>query len=1350
MGAKKHLFLFVLLTITFLFCSAAEEEYDVRNMGYRSGLRNEITYSIIQDKRGYIWIGTDNGIFRYDGNQFLHINASNSPIISNTVNSLYYEPEKDRMWIGTALGLFVMDVPAIEIKPAVPEIIPDNVKTYNIVSIKKGESNTIWFVNRHNNILRYDTKTDKISVFNSANTKNLGDSFWDVEEDDKGNLLVGTDGEGVKLLDYSKRKVTEFRNNPGEPERIAGNTINTLYKDHAGYIWIGSTKGLSVYNPASRSFVTHHHRAQEPVSLPNDNIQSILELNNGNLWLGHPDGGISIIYPADIAGTIAGIPNFNDISSVLPSVGADLNSREIHKIFQDRFNNVWIGYSNGGIDFIGHGQRLFNIVGKYSGHERLDDVITSLFPIRESRHRMWLGSEGKIILYEPGKALERYRIPEAGKIHSIYDTGNGTLLLGHEKGLSAYNLKTKTGKTFNFPLGTSAVYAIAKIRESEYILGTSDGVYLFNGSTVSKIPQMSQTVKSFDCYSILMDSYNRIWIATHGDGVFVYDSNFRLIKHLNESTHTLTTSSIRHIYQDSRGWIWIGGKGGITCVKDLNNLSDNLYYNNLKDLGTPHVRAINEDIFGNIWFSTTTGMSRLEKNTRRINNYDYRQGIPASTFMDAVTAQDSDGNIYFGALAGLCVFNPKTIDAMDSPTPVNITEIQFPENLNYDGKIVPADSVEGRFELPYDRNSFTVRFVMPDHYLAENMEYAYMMDGLDTIWIPIGNENAVQFHNLPPGKYNFRVRARLRNQDWDDAVLSCAEIVVNPPLWLTWWAKALYVIIACALIYFALRYFYKRLKNKDVLELERRESEREKEINEERLRFFTNITHELRTPLTLIISPLEDLVADKSINEKQRHCLNLIHKNSLRLLNLVNQLLEFRKTETQNRVLKVEKGNLNTLVTEIGLRFKELNRNTNIDINVDTRQDIEDFFFDPEVVRIIVNNFLSNALKYTRAGHITLSVKAADTGSDRRVTIEVADTGIGIPTEAIPHIFERYYQAKRDSHVSGTGIGLALVKSLSDLHGGEVTVESVEGKGSVFRFSLRMDNTYPQALHSEPADKSDSGTDAAAEQKDTRPCILVVEDDDDIRRYIADSFNEDYRVVTAGDGAEALEKARTDIPDIIISDVMMPIMDGVSLCRTIKSDVSTSHIPVILLTAKDSLRDKEEGYECGADSYLTKPFTAKLLKNRIQNILESRKKLSEFFMKWSVKPDHAPVTASDVSKEPDITVNKLDEEFMNRLNAIIQEHISDDQLSMEMIQNKMNMSYSTFYRKIKALTGISGNEYIRKIRLSHVKKLLDEGYSVSEAAWSSGFNDLVYFRKCFKKEFGATPSEYSRPTEQPQ
>lgn len=526
------------------------------------------------------------------------------------------------------------------------------------------------------------------------------------------------------------------------------------------------------------------------------------------------------------------------------------------------------------------------------------------------------------------------------------------------------------------------------------------------------------------------------------------------------------------------------------------------------------------------------------------------------------------------------------------------------------------------------------------------------------------------------------------------------------------------------------------------LELEKKKSLNEQELNNERLRFYTNITHELRTPLTLILGPLEDLVNDSHVPTFYSNKIKVIHSSAIRLLNLINQILEFRKTETQNRKLTVSKGDLGSLVTETGLRYKELNRNEKItfQISIDARE--TKLYFDTDIISTILNNLLSNAIKYTSEGEIRLIMRSIVEEENKYTEIVVSDTGYGIDAEALPHIFDRYYQAKGKHQASGTGIGLALVKSLADLHEGTLQVESEIGKGTTFSLRLLTENTYSSALHKEEKpetiliepEKSEEEEDK--EEADVRPMLLVVEDNDDIREYIVSSFSNNYRIITATNGKEGLEQAQKHIPDIIISDIMMPVMDGIEFCKRVKEDVRTSHIPVILLTAKDSIQDKEEGYESGADSYLTKPFSAKLLNSRIHNLLESRRKLALLIANRTkeLKPEQP--------QEP-IKLSRLDEEFLARFTSIVEENVDIDKLDMSFMMDKMNMSHSTLYRKIKGLTGISGNEFIRKIRLKNsLRLLMEEGLNISEAAYASGFNDLGYFRTCFKEEYGMAPSEY--------
>lgn len=534
-------------------------------------------------------------------------------------------------------------------------------------------------------------------------------------------------------------------------------------------------------------------------------------------------------------------------------------------------------------------------------------------------------------------------------------------------------------------------------------------------------------------------------------------------------------------------------------------------------------------------------------------------------------------------------------------------------------------------------------------------------------------------------------------------------------------------------------------------ESEKKSHEQEQELNDERLRFYTNITHELRTPLTLILGPLEDLVKSNTLSSKDHHRISVIHQSAVRLLNLINQILDFRKTETQNKRLCVTKGNLTNVVYEVGLKYKELNSKPDIQILIEAEEENMFLFFDKEIITMILDNLISNALKYTDKGYIRIRTEWVTENGIRYAQLSVEDTGYGIGKEALAHIFERYYQESGEHQASGTGIGLALVKNLVKLHEGDIQVKSLPDVGTTFYLRLLADNTYPQALHGEDMhtekqdikeEESTIKPEVIEPDKNARPIILVVEDNADIRDYIADSFTDLYEVKTAANGKEGLQIATDCIPDIIVSDIMMPVMNGVTMCQKLKADIRTSHIPVILLTAKDSITDKEEGYQAGADSYLTKPFSASLLQSRISNLLTQRRLLSERF---AIRPEK-PERQSMEEKRAIITesMNKLDKEFLDKITNTITEGLAAaENIDITVLSNVMCMSSSTLYRKVKALTGMSTNEYIRKIKMQLAEKFLLEGkYSISEIAFKVGINSSVYFRQCFKEEFGMSASEY--------
>ena len=722
-------------------------------------------------------------------------------------------------------------------------------------------------------------------------------------------------------------------------------------------------------------------------------------------------------------------------------------------------------------------------------------------------------------------------------------------------------------------------------------------------------------------------------------------------------------------------------------------------------------------------------------------NYDYHDNLPMGSFSRGSVTYGQDGNFYFGSINGLCYFNPEVVLQERKSPPAFITNIEITDPLNKpeNGQSTIALNGQKNVQLKYTQNSFSIRFNIQNYALVNQVEYAYMLKGLENSWYTLTDPNNVTFRNLPPGKYQFQVKTRMRNQAWSDATTSL-NIRIAPPLWLTWWAKSFYILLSLIILFSILYAYKKRLDAEALYQLEKQSHEHEQELNNERLRFYTNITHELRTPLTLILGPLEDIQKSDTLSTKDAQKISVIHQSAIRLLNLINQILEFRKTETQNKKLCVSRDNLVPLIREIGLKYKELNRKPAVDIRLVVEKEHMPIYFDKEIIQTILDNLISNALKYTEKGSISIGIRQVERAEVNYTEIRVSDTGYGIKPEALPHIFDRYYQEGGKHQASGTGIGLSLVKNLVALHEGEIRVESAPNQGSTFYVSLLTDNSYPQALHADSQEKESNVQHIEEAQvnqvsSSDKPILLVVEDNPDICDYIAESFSDHFEVKTAANGKLGKESALKEIPDIIVSDIMMPVMDGNEMCRELKKDVRTSHIPIILLTAKDSLRDKEEGYQVGADSYLTKPFSASLLHSRIENLLQSRRNLANHFSANAAISNKAAVITE--------SLNKLDNEFIHKINQLIEERLSSDKIDISYLSDKMCMSNSTLYRKMKALTGLSTNEYVRKIRMKHAEQYLLEGkYNISEIAFKVGINNLFYFRQCFKEEFGCIPSEY--------
>jgi signal transduction histidine kinase/ligand-binding sensor domain-containing protein/DNA-binding response OmpR family regulator len=1320
------------LCILLFTCKVTAQPFTMKHLSVEDGLSNNYVLDMAQDGQGFIWVATMSGLNRFDGRNFTVYKENNSKLVNNAVNTLLYDSEDNMLWIGTRDGVCLFNCSTRQFENFSSS---NDVEVKNVVHFSQATDGGIWMTGHSDAIIHFDKKTKKCTPLPQGKNKtNL--CTCDMGN---GQLFVGHAQNGLTVIDRENNTSKNYLHDPKNPKSLPGNSVYSVCIDRAGNIWVGTNQGLALFNAQTEEFLVFRHEPANPHSLIADHIYNLQEMEDGRLWIAADIGGVSILDLHNISFMNPDAARFINISADADKSG--LSSGNTRSLLQDSFGNIWIGNYSSGLDFISHTQPAFHILPYINLQGSKNEPVWGIWADNDGQ--VWLGGENEIVVFKDGKLKKRYDITPYltrpyGQVFSIQGNAVGALLLGiYDDGLLKHD--TRNDRIERIPLDMEHIDIITFFEDADgrIWIGTEYGIYSCNNEIIHKKTDLDSQLPDKSVYGILRDRQGKLWIGTYAGGIAILDSADKLTARLS-TDNGFCSNSISQLYMDSQGSVWATTLNGIAYIKDTNHPEQFELYNDKHGLEENYVRAIQEDKAGNILISTNSGISFWDKEKQKFDNYDHRDGVPVGNFIEGSACITSDGAIYFGSLNGVCYFNPAEISVNRQVAPVQILECKgFNRQTESRSEEFPIPSADGNINLRYRQNSFRISFSVPDYSQNQQVEYAYMMEGLDDVWYSTQGENHITFRNISPGEYTFKVKARLKNRDWDESHITTMNVNIHPPLWLAWYAKLFYALILGLGIYAWLRFYKRKLNLETSLELEKRNSRNEQELNQERLRFYTNITHELRTPLTLILGPLEDLLHDSDLPSLYSGKIKTIHGSAIRLLNLINQILEFRKTETQNRRLTVARGDLKNLVTEIGLRYQELSRNDKVKFHIAIETEATMLYFDADIIATVLNNLLSNAVKYTPEGEIGLTLSAVEEHGDRFTEIRVSDTGHGINAQDLPRIFDRYFQAKGKHQASGTGIGLALVKSLADLHHGTLHVESAEGEGTAFKFRILTDNTYPDALHKEAEKQLPAPeTDKKEEDADSRAVILVVEDNDDIREYIVSSFTSNYRVTTAANGKDGLATAQKDIPDIIVSDIMMPVMDGIEFCRAVKEDIRTSHIPVILLTAKDSIRDKEEGYESGADSYLTKPFSAKLLRSRIQNLLESRRKLARQITDRTrkIKPEKG---------EAPLKISKLDEEFLLKLTRIIEENRDMERLDIAFLSKKMNMSHSTFYRKVKGLTGISANEFIRKVRLKNSLQLLSSGkYNVSEAAYATGFNDLAYFRECFKEEYGMTPTEY--------
>ena len=1343
----KKLLLFLGLILQVLALTASTSSI-FKNLGLKEGLSNGFVNDMIIDGQGFIWAATESGLTRIAGTKCTIFKNNNSNIDNDGIVGLYYNKESNSIWILFKNG----HIDVFDCKTQQFIHFTQKIPKKSVADIKGAADGGIWIAYYDGTIQHYTPKNQKFSTISNKRLPNIKNGIRSITDDGNDHLYIGLRIEGLYVYNLRTQKTKYFRHNPNDPQSLPGDNVRSICIDHAKNIWVGTNLGLGLLDPFTGKFKVFKHIANNPASLAGDNIHQIIEMNDRTLWIASDIGGISVLDLNLYKNPLTEELKFSQITKE----NSGLSSNNNRRIIQDSFGNIWIANYSMGIDFIAKSAATINTL-QYMG-KALEEV-TGLYC--DHQGNLWIGRDNLMSLYQNGKLMQTWNFSSylsnsSSSIYVFEEDKKGNIWCGtSDNGVLKFNPHTHSFTRINYAQNLD-VHALCENAQGKMWVGTEAGIFSVENDKINKEQELNRQMGKNPTiiYSIKEDNYGQIWIGTLDRGVFVFSKQMKLIVHLTEK-NLLATNSINHIIKDADGGIWMATMRGLAYVQNPLQPGAIKNYNERYGIKDSHIRAISQDKQGNIWVSMFSGIACLNIHKQRFYNYDYESGIPTSNFVEASAVTTPDGTIYFGSPGGICFFNPQQLTEPKAVSPIQIINCERVGKLSdqFASRLISPNK-EGIICLSHDDNTFKINFTIKDFSQEGNVEYSYMMKGLDDQWYETEGDNEVTFRNLKPGDYTFIIRAKLKNQDWEDASTAEMKVVVNPPLWLTWWAKLCYVLLIMGILGYFFRSYQKQLLLRNSLVQEKWESKQRQQVNEERLRFFTNITHELRTPLTLILGPLEDLMEDKEIAERVHHKIGCIHASAERLLNLINDILEFRKTQTQNRKLTVAKANLGAFVREIGVRFKDLNQNSRLNIRLNIKTGVPELYFDSEVINTVINNLMSNAIKYTPEGSITLSLTMPE---DNTAAIAVEDTGYGIDKDALPHICDRYYQENGNHQASGTGIGLALVKSLATLHQAELTVESEKGRGSKFTFSLKADPTYPEALHKD--DNQDLATAENAEENETtskeptediRPLLLIVEDNADIRLYIEESLHEDYRIIQACNGREGMEQAFSKVPDIIVSDIMMPEMDGIKMTHILKEDIRTSHIPIILLTAKTSINDQEEGYDSGADSYLTKPFSAKLLHSRIRNILSGRRRLADYIVQKNISQFETSADEQQTSqkateeKEDAMTcqISNLDKKFLEKLNKLIETHISTDDLDMAFMTDKMAMSHSTFYRKVKALTGMSANEYIKKAKLRHSMTLLKKGeYSIAEVAILAGFNNLGNFRESFKREFGKSPSE---------
>ncbi|MBK0383593.1 response regulator [Pedobacter sp. SD-b] len=1310
---------------------------------------NSVT-SIAQDKKGMMWFGTAKGLIRFDGielktiqSKFKNINPKETGNI-NDINIDSY----GKIWIAADKGVWIYD-PVLDSAEKFFENETNATPLTFVKCVKEMANGEVW-LGTNIGIRIYDPKKKKLTEVSNKVLFSLNSINCLYQKKD-GAIWIGTNSGLYKLIDKQndRIKVQAFFNSTSNNKSIISNDINVLLEDKAGNLWVGTQAGLDYFDIKKNQFI-HFNK-----NLTNNVIRALTIDKNQRLWVGTYDG-ITLIDSFRVTNHIK-----HDPDSPLSLV-----DNKIKFLYSDKYGSVWIGSYYGGINYWNEKQLNFSKIDEGNGHKLGFKVVSSI--LQDGAEKIYFGTEGEGISVLDAKTNKYQYVnklnsnEKIGAIKTMCFSGKDNIWIGtFNSGLIFYNVKSKASIVYksrpddDHSLSSNKIISIAKISNGKILAGTlNSGLNILDTNTGRVIRLQHNDA---DGTSIPSNTIRDLLVDDNGDVYMGTPVNFYMVKKANQTANgkfifdklplfnqqNKQKVSVQDILKASNGQIWVA-----TLNMGLLYLKNGKLYNAAIDKDIA-VFSVLEDHDGKLWLSTDKGILRYDPKKASSKIYNLNDGIAANAFARGSKLFSKDGRIYFGGASGVTSFNPKELGTINKYAPnIVITNFKlFDKDIEVgDSTAILKKSIADtkKIKLDYDQNIFTINFSMPNYIIHGKKVYQYRLKGLDDKWATTNNPS-VSFTIQQGGTYIFEVKG-INGDGYKTAGTTALEIVVNSAPWKTWWAYLFYMMIILGAFGLFIYFFQSKLILQHKLNLETIELDNQQKLNQQKLQFFTNVSHEFRTPLTLISGPLQKLIEDYKGPYQYYAPLITIKKNTDQLTKLINELLDFRKFEDHRLALKAAEGNIVEFLKEIFLSFLPQAKLNNYTYNFKAEEENILVYFDPDKLEKVFYNLISNAFKHTpEKGSICLEISK----KENEVVVSVKDTGDGMKAEELEKIFDQFYEIQGQKHYGhfryGSGIGLAIVKSVIDLHKGKIKVSSQGGKGSVFITYLPLGKNHLSeseivtefkendlSLYSitEPL-SSKIIKEFEWEEDIDKECVLVVEDNLEVGKFIQNILSDYYNVVLAENGVLGFQNAIIKQPSLIVSDMMMPEMDGLEFCQKIKNDIRTSHIPFILLSARTSLVYKFDGLKSGADDYLFKPFEVNELILKCKNILSTYHHLKERFL-------NSNITISDPSN------NTLDETLRYKAYEVVNKNISNEFFGIDQFSEQLGLSRSLLFTKIKAWANQTPNEFILSIRMKHAAKMIEQGrYSIAEIGYKVGFKDPSYFSKIFKKHLNISPKIYS-------